>query len=210
LTQAVLSTPSESTLYPTECCLYTPSDLYGLHRYDPSAFLLPPLDAAIPPLDAASDIDWSRLQDLLVTTSVPAWDDSEQQHHPSSSNIIPEVEYWHPINGSPSDSIGISHQYSTGGGGNIYPLPQISDCPELGYGISPITYYGLGDSDVNATNRTAFVEGTSSIDDVGYHHFEYVPIAVNTNIDFNHYGAFNNLNVVNEDVDVDVDFTLLH
>jgi hypothetical protein len=79
-------------------------------------------------------------------------------------------------------------------------------CPELAYGISPITY-GLGD--VYASNETAFVEGTTLLDgNAGYSHSEIAQFD-NTYIDLNHYGGFINF-FENEDVDVDVDFTLLH
>jgi hypothetical protein len=77
----------------------------------------------------------------------------------------------------------------------------------LGYGISPNTYYGLGD--VNVTNGTSFVEGTSSLDDVSNQHFKHVPLAGNNDINLNHYGGFRHF-FDNEDVDVDVDFTLFH
>jgi hypothetical protein len=124
------------------------------------------------------------------------------QRHPSSSNIT-NVE--HPIisgEGSFSGCTGIS-QYYLSGGGNVY------HCPELVYGISPITY-GLGDA--YALNRPTFVPGSTLLNgNAGYPHSETGPFE-NRNTDLNHYyGGFINF-FENEDIDVDidVDFTLLH
>jgi hypothetical protein len=158
--------------------LYTPADPYGYLFAFPHPPLVP--DAITMEMD-------------------------EHQRHPLalSSNMITDVG--HLINGdgsfSGSESIWTSQYLSGGGGGNVY------HCPELGYGISPITY-GLGDA--YASNSPNFVQGTTTLlnCNAGYPHSETGPLD-NTNIDLNHYGGFINF-FENEDVDVDVDFTLLH